>query len=131
MFVHRPAFVPYLGCPSPVVVFRSPPPDKSPSLVDFSFYHPGSSASTNSGAVSPAGYYFPDGKDDGSEFPVALRKGVDLAEVSQAFKELDKQAMNHVRSQVSELQRQKEFQEFNEYLNTKVKSSVGKPDVKE
>lgn len=42
------------------------------------------------GSPSPSSYAFPDGKDTGADMPLAYRRGVDLAELSQTVYTQDK-----------------------------------------
>lgn len=67
------------------------------SIADKSYFHPSSeiariASSVPSGApVSETAYMFPDGVDSGIDMPIALRKGVDLAELSQAQQNMERQ----------------------------------------
>lgn len=67
-----------------------------PSLADKSYFHPDYAivrAATGSQTIAQVGagnYLYPDGKDIGADMPLAYRRGVDLAELSQEIYAKDK-----------------------------------------
>lgn len=75
--------------PFPDVVFGK-------SLADKSYFHPdyaivrSATGSQGLGSPSPSSYAFPDGRDTGADMPLAYRRGVDLAELSQEIYAKDK-----------------------------------------
>ena len=66
------------------------------SVADKSYFHPdyaivrSATGSQTLGVPSPDFYAFPDGKDTGADMPLAYRRGVDLAELSQEIYAKDK-----------------------------------------
>ena len=64
------------------VVFGESVADKSYFRPDYAIVRAATGSSTL-GAPSPEYYAFPDGKDTGADMPLAYRRGVDLAELSQ------------------------------------------------
>lgn len=72
------------------------------SVADKSYFHPDYAIVRNAvGAKAPDSlqYTFPDGRDDGRSIPVAARRGVDLAELSQEASRLSKRIQEDIDEQ--------------------------------
>lgn len=100
------------------------------TLADDSYFVPESAivrqASKLNLTIPSEFYMFPDGKDDGRSLPTSLKKGVDIAELSQLALQADKQIRKDLEKIAKEEDFRKDREAFNESLkNASVASSGG------
>ncbi len=99
------------------------------TLADDSYFVPESAivrqASKLSPTIPPQFYMFPDGKDDGRSLPESLKKGVDIAELSQLALQADKQIRADIEKIAKDEQFKKDREIFEKALEKNVSVSAG------
>ncbi|AYQ58165.1 hypothetical protein [Microviridae sp.] len=94
------------------------------TLADDSYFVPESAivrqASKLNATIPPNFYMFPDGKDDGRALPSSLKKGVDIAELSQLALQADKQ----IRKDLEKIAKEEDFKKDREIFNESLKNAV-------
>ncbi len=94
------------------------------TLADDSYFVPESAivrqASKLNVSIPPEFYMFPDGKDDGRSLPNSLKKGVDIAELSQLALQADKQ----IREDIEEIAKNEKFKKDREVFEKALEKSV-------
>lgn len=103
-----------------------PPTVVEDSLADFSSFSPDASVVSAAKGTpnSPHSFMFPDGKDDGSAIPVALRKGVDLAEITEATRKAEKDLKESVEKAVEKTAQKKAVEDLKKSLEIPVESGT-------
>ncbi len=98
--------------------------DDVKTLADDSYFVPESAVvrqASKLNTIVPSGFYmFPDGKDDGRTLPLSLRKGVDIAELSQLALQADKQ----IRQDLEKIAKENEFKKDREAFEESLKNAV-------
>lgn len=94
------------------------------TLADDSYFVPESAivrqASKLNTTIPSEFYMFPDGKDDGRPLPTSLKKGIDIAELSQLALQADKQ----IRKDLEKIAKEEDFKKDREAFNESLKNAT-------